>query len=77
MCWHVRERVSPWEINKGGTADFESVLYLKGQIFYFAGRLPPEMIPGRFLIRVQAGKPKSPGTDEDRRKNRQERNEES
>ena len=26
------------------------------------------MIPGRFLIRVQAGKPKSPGTDEDRRK---------
>ena len=33
MCWHVRERVSLWEINKGGTADFESVLYLKGQIF--------------------------------------------
>ena len=28
-----------WEINKGGTADSESVLYLKGQIFLFCGQI--------------------------------------
>ena len=68
MCWHVRERVSYGKSIKVAPQISNLSFISKDRFFYFAGRLPPEMIPGRFLIRVQAGKPKSPGTDEDRRK---------